>query len=102
LTRRLSISSTTVVVLAHPDRVASHDIFHLAAGGADIVFRHAARAEHKFKPFRPPPLGADLVAAKKIAFGHHADQLPLRIDYREAADPIAQHCARGLEDRRLS
>ena len=81
--------------------VASHDVFHLAADGADIVLRHAAGAEHEFKPSRPPSFGADFAAAEKIAFGHHTDQLPFRIDHRQAADAIAQHCARGLQNRRL-
>ena len=104
LTRRRSMSSTTVSK-SSSSRTAtgsrSYDVFHLAAGGADIVLRHAAGAEHEFKPSRPPPFGADFAAAEKIAFGHHTDQLPFRIDHRQAADAIAQHCARGLQNRRL-
>ena len=67
--------------------------------GMHVFFRDPAGPEQEFEPFRPPPLGADLTAAEKISFGHHADQSPLCIDDRQAADPVLQHQPSGFEDR---
>ena len=52
LTRRRSISSTTVSKSSSSRTVTgsrSHDVFHLAAGGADIVLRHAGRGRARIQ-----------------------------------------------------
>jgi hypothetical protein len=58
-----------------------------------------AGPENKFKPLRPPPLSAQFAPAQKITLGDNPDKLAVLIDYRQAADAILKHQARGLEDR---
>src|SRR5262249_12700248 len=86
------------LVLTDGPWIGGHDVFDFSARTVRIFLRELARPDDEFEPFRPLPLGAQFTTAKKIALGHHADQLTLLIDDRQAADAILKHQARRFED----
>src|SRR5208282_3903359 len=70
--------------------IGGHDFIDFSAGGVHVFSGEPSGPDEKLEPLWPPALGADLAAAQKVSFRHHADEIACRVDDRETADAVLQ------------
>jgi hypothetical protein len=88
-------------IFRYGDGIRSHDLSQLAPAFMHEVGRDPARANQEPQPPAALSLRPDFRTANEIALRNDADQLARRVDDRQSADVMLQHCFRRLDDGRF-